>query len=438
MEVVVQGRVTTFPGSSKYQIVIESLEPAGIGALMALLEERKRKLAAEGLFDEARKKPRPFLPRVVGIVTSPTGAVIRDMLHGFEERFPTRVIVWPVRVQGEGSAQEVAAAIARLQRARRRRSDRRAPTCIIVARGGGSLEDLWGFNEEIVVRAVAGEPHSRHLRRRPRDRLDADRSRRRRPRADAHQGGGMGRAQIRRAHRQHRQSCGLRARHGRGVRWQSARTHLKAAARGLPRPRRHRRAAAPALRRLRAPPGPRPARQHARPPHALCAHCVAAAAGDRAPARVALPRAAVHLGDACRTCAARRDRWPSPSLRGLRQAHGLAQLPERPAARLRAGARRQRPHGAARARPPLRRQPRARVPRRPRRRRDAQRHPRGHIGAPPRRSRHATLPRKCGARASAAAGRVRFFNLVALQHVLDAARSIGNVSFPWGSDQSGS
>jgi exodeoxyribonuclease VII large subunit len=100
MEVIVQGRVTTYPGSSKYQIVIETLEPAGVGALMALLEERKRKLAAEGLFEEARKKPRPFLPRLVGIVTSPTGAVIRDMLHGFAERFPTRVILWPVRVQG--------------------------------------------------------------------------------------------------------------------------------------------------------------------------------------------------------------------------------------------------------------------------------------------------------------------------------------------------
>jgi exodeoxyribonuclease VII large subunit len=154
LEVVVQGRVTTYPGSSKYQIVIESLEPAGLGALMALLEERKRKLAAEGLFEEARKKPRPHLPRLVGIVTSPTGAVIRDMLHGFEERFPTRVIVWPVRVQGETCAAEVAAAIAgfnaiqpggRLVR----------PDVLIVARGGGSLEDLMGFNEEIVVRAVA-------------------------------------------------------------------------------------------------------------------------------------------------------------------------------------------------------------------------------------------------------------------------------------------
>ena len=154
MEVVVLGRVTTYPGSSKYQIVIESLEPAGVGALIALIEERKRKLAAEGLFEEARKKPRPYLPRLVGIITSPTGAVIRDMLHGFSERFPTRVIVWPVRVQGETCAAEVAAAIAgfnaiapggRLAR----------PDILIVARGGGSLEDLWGFNEEIVVRAVA-------------------------------------------------------------------------------------------------------------------------------------------------------------------------------------------------------------------------------------------------------------------------------------------
>lgn len=154
MEVIAQGRVTTFPGSSKYQIVIEALEPAGAGALTALLEERKRKFAAEGLFDEARKKARPFLPKVVGIVTSPTGAVIRDMLHGFEERFPTRVLLWPVRVQGEGSAAEIAAAIrgfneldvgGRIPR----------PDVLIVARGGGSLEDLWSFNEDIVVRAAA-------------------------------------------------------------------------------------------------------------------------------------------------------------------------------------------------------------------------------------------------------------------------------------------
>jgi exodeoxyribonuclease VII large subunit len=154
MEVIVQGRVTTYPGSSKYQIIIEALEPAGIGALMALLEERKRKLAAEGLFEEARKKPRPFLPRLVGIITSPTGAVIRDMLHGFTERFPTRVILWPVRVQGESCAAEVAAAIAGFNRLLPGFPFGR-PDILIVARGGGSLEDLWGFNEEIVVRAVA-------------------------------------------------------------------------------------------------------------------------------------------------------------------------------------------------------------------------------------------------------------------------------------------
>lgn len=154
LEVIAQGRITTFPGSSKYQIVIEALEPAGAGALMALLEERKRKLAAEGLFDEARKRPRPFLPKVVGIVTSPTGAVIRDMLHGFEERFPAHVIVWPVRVQGEGSAVEVANAI-RGFNALPLGGHIARPDVLIVARGGGSLEDLWGFNEEIVVRAAA-------------------------------------------------------------------------------------------------------------------------------------------------------------------------------------------------------------------------------------------------------------------------------------------
>ena len=154
MEVIAQGKITTFPGSSKYQIVIEALEPAGAGALMALLEERKRKFAAEGLFEEGRKKPRPFLPKVVGIVTSPTGAVIRDMLHGFNERYPTRVLLWPVRVQGEGSAAEVAAAI-RGFNALEAGGKIPRPDVLIVARGGGSLEDLWSFNEEIVVRAAA-------------------------------------------------------------------------------------------------------------------------------------------------------------------------------------------------------------------------------------------------------------------------------------------
>ncbi|MGH6907305.1 MAG: exodeoxyribonuclease VII large subunit, partial [Aestuariivirga sp.] len=137
------------PQKSGYQIVIENVEPAGVGALMALLEERKKKLAAEGLFETARKKPIPFLPRVIGVVTSPTGAVIRDILHRLKDRFPRHVIVWPVRVQGETSAAEVAAAIAGFNRLNPR------PDLIIVARGGGSLEDLWDFNDEIVVRAVA-------------------------------------------------------------------------------------------------------------------------------------------------------------------------------------------------------------------------------------------------------------------------------------------
>ncbi|MCC7251729.1 exodeoxyribonuclease VII large subunit [Hyphomicrobium sp.] len=154
MEVIATGKVSSFPGSSKYQIVIESLEPAGLGALMAQLEERKRRFAAEGLFAEERKQPLPFLPRVVGIVTSPTGAVIRDMLHGFRERFPTRVVVWPVRVQGDGSAAEVAQAIRGFNAIAPGGAIPR-PDVLIVARGGGSLEDLWGFNDEMVVRAVA-------------------------------------------------------------------------------------------------------------------------------------------------------------------------------------------------------------------------------------------------------------------------------------------
>ena len=154
LDVIVSGKLTTFAGSSKYQIVIDTLEPAGIGALMKLLEERKKKLAAEGLFDPARKQLLPFLPTVIGVVTSPTGAVIRDILHRLEDRFPRRVLVWPVRVQGESSAGEVANAIRGFNTLPEGGKIPR-PDLIIVARGGGSLEDLWSFNEEIVVRAAA-------------------------------------------------------------------------------------------------------------------------------------------------------------------------------------------------------------------------------------------------------------------------------------------
>ncbi|MEI5666115.1 exodeoxyribonuclease VII large subunit [Bosea sp. CCNWLW174] len=154
LEVIATGKITTFAGKSSYQIIIDSLEPAGIGALMALLEERRKKLAAEGLFDPGRKQLIPFLPRVVGVVTSPTGAVIRDILHRLEERFPRQVLVWPVRVQGESSAAEVANAIAGFNALPEGGRIPR-PDVIIVARGGGSLEDLMGFNEEVVVRAAA-------------------------------------------------------------------------------------------------------------------------------------------------------------------------------------------------------------------------------------------------------------------------------------------
>src|SRR6476646_240107 len=154
LEVVVTGRLTTYPGQSKYQIVIETLEPAGLGALMALVEERKKKLAAEGLFDEARKQLLPYLPEVIGVITSPTGAVIRDILHRLADRFPRHVLVWPVKVQGEGSAEQVAAAIHGFN-ALPEQGKLRRPDLLIVARGGGSLEDLWSFNEEIVVRAAA-------------------------------------------------------------------------------------------------------------------------------------------------------------------------------------------------------------------------------------------------------------------------------------------
>lgn len=154
MEVIATGRLTTFPKSSKYQIVIEQLEPAGAGALMALLEERRRKLAAEGLFAAERKKKLPYLPRTIGVVTSPTGAVIRDILHRLNDRFPSRVLVWPVRVQGDTAATEVANAV-RGFNALPEGGPVPRPDLLIVARGGGSIEDLWSFNEEIVVRAVA-------------------------------------------------------------------------------------------------------------------------------------------------------------------------------------------------------------------------------------------------------------------------------------------
>ena len=154
LEVIATGRVTTFPGKSTYQIVIDAIEPAGVGALMALVEARRKALAAEGLFDEARKRPLPFLPRTIGVVTSPTGAVIRDILHRLADRFPRRVLVWPVRVQGETAAAEVAAAIAGFNALSPQCAIPR-PDVLIVARGGGSLEDLWAFNEEIVVRAAA-------------------------------------------------------------------------------------------------------------------------------------------------------------------------------------------------------------------------------------------------------------------------------------------
>ncbi|MEX0582683.1 MAG: exodeoxyribonuclease VII large subunit [Sneathiella sp.] len=154
LEVVCTGKLTTYPGRSKYQIVIEVMEPAGVGALMALLEERKKKLAAEGLFDPARKKQLPYLPTTIGVVTSPTGAVIRDILHRLRDRFPTHVLLWPVLVQGESAAGQIAGAIREFN-ALPKQGDIPRPDLLIVARGGGSLEDLWVFNEEEVVRAAA-------------------------------------------------------------------------------------------------------------------------------------------------------------------------------------------------------------------------------------------------------------------------------------------
>lgn len=151
MEVICTGRISTYPARSNYQLIIESMELAGEGALLKLLEERKKKLAAEGLFAEERKKPRPFLPRRIGVVTSPTGAVIRDILHRLDDRFPSHVLVWPVLVQGDGAAEQVAKAIEGFDAI----GPDQKPDLLIIARGGGSLEDLMPFNEERVVRAVA-------------------------------------------------------------------------------------------------------------------------------------------------------------------------------------------------------------------------------------------------------------------------------------------
>ena len=153
MEVIATGKLTTFPGQSKYQMIIEDVAPAGAGALMAMLEKRKAQLASEGLFDPERKKELPYLPEVIGVVTSPSGAVIRDILHRLRDRFPRKVLVWPVAVQGQRCAPEVANAI-RGFNAMTPGGALPRPDLIIVARGGGSLEDLWGFNEEIVARAA--------------------------------------------------------------------------------------------------------------------------------------------------------------------------------------------------------------------------------------------------------------------------------------------
>ena len=148
LEVVVTGKVTTFPGKSNYQLVIEQMEVAGQGALLKLLEERKKKFEAEGLFDQQHKKKIPYLSETIGVVTSPTGAVIRDIIHRVSDRFPSNVLIWPTPVQGEGAAEKIAAAINGFNKLNKK------PDVLIVARGGGSLEDLWCFNEEVVIRAV--------------------------------------------------------------------------------------------------------------------------------------------------------------------------------------------------------------------------------------------------------------------------------------------
>lgn len=150
LDVIITGKMTSYPKNSRYQLVIESMELAGEGALLKMLEDRRKKLAAEGLFDDAKKKEIPFLPDIIGVVTSPTGAVIRDIIHRISERFPRRILVWPVAVQGENAPAQIAAAIDGFNAMQKDR-----PDVLIVARGGGSLEDLMAFNEEVVVRAAA-------------------------------------------------------------------------------------------------------------------------------------------------------------------------------------------------------------------------------------------------------------------------------------------
>lgn len=154
LEVICHGKLSVYPGRSSYQIIVDKVEPAGEGALLKLLKERKEKLEKEGLFDAARKKQIPYLPTTIGVITSPTGAVIRDILHRLKERFPVSVLLWGVAVQGEGAAEQIAGAVEGFNRLPET-GDVRRPDVLIVARGGGSLEDLWCFNEEIVVRAVA-------------------------------------------------------------------------------------------------------------------------------------------------------------------------------------------------------------------------------------------------------------------------------------------
>jgi len=153
MEVICTGKVTTFAGQSKYQIIVESMEVAGEGALLKMLEDRRKKLLKEGLFNQENKKPIPYLPKTIGVITSPSGAVIKDILHRLSDRFPSHVYLWPVAVQGEGSAQQVSNAIDKFNQLTNGTTIKK-PDLLIVARGGGSLEDLWSFNEEIVVRSV--------------------------------------------------------------------------------------------------------------------------------------------------------------------------------------------------------------------------------------------------------------------------------------------
>src|SRR5579885_722670 len=360
MEVVCTGRLTTYPGRSKYQLVIDTIELAGVGALLKLLEERRKRLAAEGLFAAERKRRLPFLPEVIGVVTSPSGAVIRDILHRLADRFPRRVLLWPVAVQGDGAAAQIAAAIDGFNRLAPGGAVPR-PDLIIVARGGGSLEDLMPFNEEIVVRAAAASAIA-DFGGRARDRHDADRPRRRPPRPDPDRGGGDGGAGAARPRRRTVRQGPAACRRARPAFRRMPPASRRAGARlaRAARPDRHRGAAPRRPRRAARPGDRRPALGRAPAPGGGAAAaggaCRRARPGPRPPRRSgAAPRCRQrpHARRPARRAGQFRRPPRQPCDRARERAEArLCRRPRRPAHRHRGG--RDRPRGRSRPRIPRR------------------------------------------------------------------------------------